>query len=222
MPYETVSLELDVYADVVRPAEKLRGEWLLRRLGLRKRDETPSGAVARSHPALYKLGRVQPRVAELAFLAAAATVIGDVTIGRDSSIWFGAVLRGDNGPIRIGEGSNLQDGAVVHSHPEGEVALGNHVSVGHQSLLHGCTIHDRVLIGMQVCIMDGATISEDSIVAAGSLVTRDKIYPPGVLIQGSPARVVRNLNASDLQYIRRNAREYVDRGHRYSLDLSRT
>jgi len=222
MPYEIVSLALDGYAEAVRPAEKLRSEWLLSRLRRRKRDQAPRGAVARSHPALYKLGHAQPRVAELAFLATGATVIGDVAIGRDSSIWFGAVLRGDNGPIRIGEYSNIQDGAVVHSHPEGEVTLGNQVSVGHQALLHGCTVRDRVLIGMQVCIMDGATISEDSIVAAGSLVTRDKKFPPGVLIQGSPARVVRTLNAGDLEYIRRNALEYMDRGRRYAVDLTRT
>ncbi len=222
MPYETLPFEVDTYAEAVRPAEKLRSEWLLRRLGLGKRKVASSDAIAKSHPALYKLGSVQPRVAELAFLAATATVIGDVTVGRDSSIWFGAILRGDNGPIRIGNCSNVQDGAIVHSHPDGEVTIGNLVSVGHQAILHGCVIRDRVLIGMQVCIMDGATISEDSIVAAGSLVTRDKHYPPGVLIQGSPARVVRTLNASDLQYIRRNALEYVDRGHRYSVDLVRS
>jgi len=214
-------MELSVYADVVGPADRLRSEWLLQLLGLRKRP-APSRPIAKSHPALYKLGRVCPRVADPVFLAASATVIGDVTIGRDSSIWFGAVLRGDNGPIRIGDGSNIQDGAIVHSHPDGEVSLGDHVSVGHQSLLHGCTIRDRVLIGMQVCIMDGATVSDDSIVAAGSLITKGKKYPPGVLIQGSPARVVRTLSAAELQYIRRNALEYVDRGHRYATDLVRT
>jgi len=222
MPYENPPLAFDVYAQAVRPAERLRSEWLLQRLGLRRRKDVSSDAVAISHPALYKLGDLQPRIAELAFLAAACTVIGDVTIGRDSSVWFGAILRGDNGPIRIGTGSNVQDGAVIHSHPDGEVALGNHVSVGHQCLLHGCTIGDRVLVGMKVCIMDGATIAEDSIVAAGSLITRDKHFPPGVLIQGSPARVVRTLDAGELEYIRRNAREYVDRGHRYAADLVRS
>jgi carbonic anhydrase/acetyltransferase-like protein (isoleucine patch superfamily) len=220
MPYEAASLDMSVYAEVIRPAERLRTQWLLQLLGVPDRGDASSQAIAKSHPALFRLGRARPRIADRVFLAAGATVVGNVTIGRASSIWFGAVLRGDNGPIRIGDGSNIQDGAIVHSHPEGEVTLGSHVSVGHHSVVHGCTIGDRVLIGMQVCIMDGAIISEDSIVAAGSLITRDKKYPPGVLIQGTPARVVRALSASDLHYIRRNALEYVERGHRYATELT--
>jgi len=220
MAYQAASLELTGYVEVMGLAERLRGQWLRQLLGLR--DRSNSRAIANSHPALYKLGHARPRVAEPVFLAPGAAVVGDVTIGRDSSVWFGTVLRGDNGPIRIGDSSNIQDGAVVHSHPEGEVSLGSFVSVGHQSLLHGCTIRDRVLIGMQVCVMDGALVSEDCIVAAGSLITKGKKYPPGVLIQGTPARVVRTLSASEIQYVRRNALEYVDRGHRYATDLTRT
>jgi carbonic anhydrase/acetyltransferase-like protein (isoleucine patch superfamily) len=222
MAHDVASLETSGYTEIVHSAENLRTEWLLKLLGLRKRGEARGRATVKSHPALYALGMCRPRVADPVFFAPGATVVGDVTIYRDSSVWFGAVLRGDNGPIHIGDSSNVQDGAVVHSHSGGEVAIGSHVSVGHQALLHGCTIGDRVLIGMKACIMDGATVSDDTIVAAGSLITRGKKFPPGVLIQGTPARVVRALSAADLQYIRRNAVEYVDRAHCYAADLVRS
>ena len=175
---------------------------------------TPGGVV-------YRLGSLYPELAETVFVADGARIIGQVTMGAESSVWFGAVMRGDNGPIRIGNGSNVQDCAILHSHPGGSVALGAYVSVGHQSIIHGCTIADRVLIGMQAVIMDGVELAEDTIVAAGSVVPMHKKYPPGVLLQGAPAKVVRQLSSADIEYIERNALEYVERSRRYARELAR-
>jgi len=217
-------------ADVVREAVYQRGSALKRFLTTRQRRAgskhrgagtldllnrtTPGGVV-------YRLGSLYPELAETAFVADGARIIGQVTMGAESSVWFGAVMRGDNGPIRIGNGSNVQDCAILHSHPGGSVALGAYVSVGHQSIIHGCTIADRVLIGMQAVIMDGVELGEDTIVAAGSVVPMHKKYPPGVLLQGAPAKVVRQLSSADIEYIERNALEYVQRSRRYALELAR-
>ena len=175
---------------------------------------TPGGVV-------YRLGSLFPELAETVFVADGARIIGQVTMGPESSVWFGAVMRGDNGPIRIGNGSNVQDCAILHTHPGGSVALGAFVSVGHQSIIHGCTIADRVLIGMQAVIMDGVELAEDTIVAAGSVIPMHKKFPPGVLLQGAPAKVVRQLNGAEIEYIERNALEYVERSRRYARELAR-
>lgn len=217
-------------ADVIREAVYQRGSALRRFLVTRQRGAgskhrgpetlvlqkraTPGGVV-------YRLGSLYPELAESVFVADGARIIGQVTMGPESSVWFGAVMRGDNGPIRIGNGSNVQDCAILHSHPGGRVALGAFVSVGHQSIIHGCTIADRVLIGMQAVIMDGVELAEDTIVAAGSVVPMHKKFPPGVLLQGAPARVVRQLSSADIEYIERNALEYVQRSRRYARELAR-
>src|SRR5882757_2586007 len=218
-PREAAPLKVQDYAEVVRSAEQLRVATVRRWLGLRSREDRAPRAPAPSHPALHRLGDLCPQLADKIFLARNAAVIGDVTIGPDSSIWFGAVVRGDNGSIHIGAGSNIQDLAALHAHPGGQVTVGNSVSVGHMAVLHGCTIGDRVLIGMQACIMDDAEVGEDSIVAAGALITKGKKFAARSLIQGSPARCVRKLNDSDVEYIRRNASEYVDRGRWYLSNL---
>ncbi len=151
-------------------------------------------------------------------MADGARIIGQVTMGPESSVWFGAVMRGDNGPIRIGNGSNVQDCAILHTPPGGSVALGAFASVGQQSIIHDCTIADRVLIDMQAVMMDGMELGEDTIVATGSVIPMHKIFPPGVLLlQGAPARVVRQLSSADIEYIERNALEYIERSRRYAL-----
>jgi carbonic anhydrase/acetyltransferase-like protein (isoleucine patch superfamily) len=218
---EAAPLKVQDHAQVVRSAEQLRAAAVLGWLGLRPRAERARRRLTSRHPALHRLGDLCPQLLGKIFLARNAAVVGDVTIGVDSSIWFGAVVRGDNGSIHIGAGSNIQDLAAVHAHPGGQVSVGDSVSVGHMAVLHGCTIRDRVLIGMQACIMDDAEVGEDSIVAAGALITKGKKFAPRSLIQGSPARCVRTLNDSDIAYIQRNATEYVDRGRWYLANLHR-
>ena len=217
-------------ADVVREAVYARSSALRRFLATRQRAVRPKHGgpetldlLKRATPGgvVYRLGSLYPELAETVFVADGARIIGQVTMGPESSVWFGAVMRGDNGPIRIGNGSNVQDCAILHSHPGGSVALGAFVSVGHQSIIHGCTIADRVLIGMHAVIMDGVELAEDTIVAAGSVIPMHKKFPPGVLLQGSPAKVVRQLSSADIQYIERNALEYVERSRCYARELAR-
>jgi len=217
-------------ADVIREAVYQRGSALRRFLatgrrgaGSKHRGPKTLDLLNRTMPdgVVYRLGSLYPELAETVVVADGARIIGQVTMGPESSAWFGAVIRGDNGPIRIGNGSNVQDCAILHSHPGGRVALGAFVSIGHQSIIHGCTIADRVLIGMQAVIMDGVELAEDTIVAAGSVIPMHKKFPPGVLLQGAPAKVVRQLTSADIAYIERNALEYVERSRRYVLELAR-
>ena len=217
-------------ADVIREAVYQRSSALRRFLATRQRAARPKhrGPETLDLPkrptpggVVYRLGSLYPSLAETVFVADGARIIGQVTMGPESSVWFGAIMRGDNGPIRIGNGSNVQDCAILHTHPGGSVALGAFVSVGHQSIIHGCTIADRVLIGMQAVIMDGVELAEDTIVAAGSVIPMNKKFPPGVLLQGAPAKVVRQLSGADIGYIERNALEYVARSRRYARELAR-
>ncbi len=151
----------------------------------------------------------RPKIAESAFVAPGATVIGDVSLGEKSSIWYQSVLRADIESIRIGEGSNLQDGVVVHLASDLGTDVGNYVTVGHRALLHACHIEDEVLIGMGAIIMDGARIGARSIVAAGSIVTKGTIVPSGSLVMGTPARVIRELPLDEQKSIRNWAEKYV-------------
>jgi len=148
--------------------------------------------------------------AEAAFVAGSAAVVGDVVLGRDASIWYGAVIRGDLKGIRIGERSNIQDGAILHVTCELGVDMGEDVTVGHGAILHGCTVERECLIGMGAIILDGALIGEGSIVAAGSLVPERRIVPPGSLVMGTPATVVREVRLEERQKIRDMARAYVE------------
>lgn len=148
--------------------------------------------------------------AEAAFVAGSASVVGDVVLGRDASIWYGAVIRGDLKGIRIGERSNIQDGAILHVTRELGVDMGEDVTVGHGAILHGCTVERECLIGMGAIILDGALIGEGSIVAAGSLVPERRIVPPGSLVMGTPATVVREVRLEERQKIRDMARAYVE------------
>jgi len=158
-----------------------------------------------------------PRVAATAYVDVSAQVIGDVELGADASVWMNAVVRGDVGPIRIGARTSVQDLTVVHcTRGKHFATLGADVTVGHSVTLHGCTVRDRVLVGMAATIMDGAVIEEDSIVGAGALVTPGATFPPRSLIVGAPARVKRPLTDEEVASILQSARNYVEytREHR--------
>ncbi|MDR1893328.1 MAG: gamma carbonic anhydrase family protein [Spirochaetales bacterium] len=133
------------------------------------------------------------------FVAWNAHINGDVVLGRDSSVWYGCTLRGDTGPIRVGDQTNVQDGSILHNSAGTSLTIGNRVTVGHGVILHGCTVGDNCLIGMGSVILDRAVIGENSIVGAGSLVTQGKIFPPGSLIVGSPARLIRSLTPDEIE-----------------------
>lgn len=144
-----------------------------------------------------------------------AAVNGDVTLGRGCSVWYNAVIRGDVSPIVIGEDTNIQDNAVLHTSHGLPLVLGRGVTVGHGAILHSCTVEDNVLIGMGAIVLDGAVIGRDSIVGAGALVTKNTQVPPGSMVLGSPAKVKRALTGEEIAAIRENAREYVTIQSRY-------
>ena len=161
----------------------------------------------------YKGKKTQ--IAESAWLAPNSTVIGDVTIEEGASIWFGAVLRGDNQPIHIGRGSNIQDNSTLHCNRYSGMTVGENVTVGHNVVLHSCTIGDNCLIGMGAIVMDDAVIGENSIVGAGALVTPGKIFPPNSLIMGSPARVKSEVTEEALRSATSAGEEYRKRAEEY-------
>ncbi|MBE2185752.1 MAG: gamma carbonic anhydrase family protein [Rhodothermales bacterium] len=155
------------------------------------------------------LGRL-PRLAASCFVADNATVVGDVTMGECGSIWFQAVVRGDVHRIRIGDRTNVQDGAILHvTNRTAPLTVGSDVTVGHGAILHGCTVHDRVLVGMGAVVMDHAVIGEDCLIGARALVTERTVVPPRSLVIGSPAKVVRSLTDDEVARIQKNADGYV-------------
>jgi gamma-carbonic anhydrase len=157
-----------------------------------------------------------PQVHPAAFVDSSAQVIGDVVIGSDSSVWMNAVVRGDVNTIRIGARTNLQDGVVVHvMHDTNPTHIGDDVTVGHGAIVHGCTVSDRVLIGMGAIVLNGATIESDSIVAAGSVVTERSVLPSRSLIMGAPAKVKRALTDAEVASIVESAKHYVDLSKNY-------
>lgn len=149
------------------------------------------------------------------FLAPNATVLGDVTLGDRVGIWFGAVVRADKDRIAIGADSNVQDNCVVHTSAGRPVTIGREVSVGHGAVLHGCTIGDRVLVGMGAIVLNGAVIGEDSLIGAGAVVTEGAEIPPNSVVLGVPGRVVKQTTDEQRADIRRNAASYVDLAGRY-------
>jgi carbonic anhydrase/acetyltransferase-like protein (isoleucine patch superfamily) len=169
--------------------------------------------------ALYEIDGVAPQLAEGAWAAPSADLIGDVRLGARASIWFGAIVRADNTPIIFGEESNFQDGAIGHSDPGAPLTIGARVTVGHQAILHGCTIEDEALIGMGSRILNGAVIGTQSIVGAGALVTEGKIFEPRSLIVGSPARAVRALTDEQVAMLRLSAAHYVEKAAKYARAL---
>jgi len=152
--------------------------------------------------AIYQLGENTPSVPESAYVADEAVLIGKVVLGEHASIWPGAVLRADNDTIRIGNSSNVQEGAVLHTDPGLELNIGDFVTVGHQAMLHGCTIGDGSLVGIQAVILNRAVIGKDCLVGAGAIVTEGKTFPDRSLILGAPAKVVRELSDEDIARIR--------------------
>ena len=159
---------------------------------------------------------IRPTIADSAFIEETAAVIGDVAIGEQSSVWFNTVIRGDVHYIRIGNRTNVQDLRVVHvSHDAYQTVLGDDVTVGHHVVLHGCTIKDRVLIGMGSILMDGVVIGEDCVVGAGALITEQTVLPPKSLILGSPAKVKRSVTDKELAWIRESAQNYVRYARQY-------
>ena len=171
--------------------------------------------------AVYALDELTPELAESAWVAEGAQVMGNVRMAADASVWFGCVLRGDTETISIGEGSNIQDGSVLHADHGKPLTVGKRVTVGHQVMLHGCTIGDESLIGIGAVILNGAVIGKNCLVGARALVTEGKTFPDGSMILGSPAKVVRQLSPEEIEGLRRSARHYVDNAKRFAKGLKR-
>lgn len=170
---------------------------------------------------IYQYKDKKPTIAESAYVAEEAVIIGAVELGDNVSVWAGAVLRGDNELIRLGNGSNAQECAIFHTDPGFPLTVGQRVTVGHQAMLHGCTVGDGCLIGIQAVILNGAEIGEESLVGAGALVTEGKKFPPRSLIIGSPAKAVRTLTDEDIAGMRKNAANYIERGQAFKTDLKK-
>jgi carbonic anhydrase/acetyltransferase-like protein (isoleucine patch superfamily) len=171
--------------------------------------------------AIFELERMVPRIADSAWVADSAQVIGNVALDDDVSVWFGVVVRGDTEIIRIGRGSNIQDLSVLHADVGMPLTVGEGVTVGHKVMLHGCTIGDGCLIGIGAVILNGARIGKHCLVGAGSLVTEGKEFPDGSMILGSPARAVRPLTTTQLEDLRHSAQQYVDNARRFRTGLSK-
>ncbi|RST30182.1 gamma carbonic anhydrase family protein [Sphingomonas ginkgonis] len=168
---------------------------------------------------LYALDHHHPLLAADAWVAPSADLIGEVRLGERASVWFGAVLRGDNTPLVVGADSNVQDGAVGHSDPGFPLTIGRGVTVGHQAILHGCTIGDGALVGMGARILNGAVIGAGCLVGAGALVTEGKSFEEGWLIVGAPARAVRRLSDEERDRLGGSARLYVAKAKRFAAEL---
>ncbi|MDM0076354.1 gamma carbonic anhydrase family protein [Variovorax sp. J2P1-59] len=171
--------------------------------------------------ALYELDGVAPQLGEGAWVADSAQVMGNVVLAENASVWFGAVLRGDNEAMRIGRNSNVQDLSMLHSDPGCPLTIGDNVTIGHQVMLHGCTIGDNSLIGIQAVILNNAKIGRNSIVGAGSVVTEGKEFPDNSLIIGSPAKVVRTLDDAAAEKLRHGAEHYIENGRRFAKGLKK-
>ncbi|MEO7336598.1 MAG: gamma carbonic anhydrase family protein [Caldimonas sp.] len=171
--------------------------------------------------AIYRVHDEIPRIAPTAWVADSAQVMGNVILEEGANIWFGAVLRGDNEPLTIGRSSNVQDGSVIHSDMGFPMTLGAEVTIGHQVMLHGCTVGDGSLIGIQSVILNGARIGRNCLVGAGSLVTEGKEFPDGSMIVGRPAKVVRPLTPEQIAGLRQIAVHYVANAERFRAGLVR-
>lgn len=168
---------------------------------------------------LYPYNSIMPKVDPTVFVAPGAHIIGDVEIGEESTIWFNAVLRGDEAPIKIGKRCSIQDNATCHLYEGSPLYVGDEVTVGHNVILHGCNVGNRSIVGMGSTILDGAEIGEESIIGANSLVSPGKKFPPRSLILGSPAKVVRELNDKDFELIQLSIDTYVQKGKEFREQL---
>jgi carbonic anhydrase/acetyltransferase-like protein (isoleucine patch superfamily) len=170
---------------------------------------------------IYAFEELTPTIDPDAWVAPSADVIGDAQLAAGASVWFGAVIRADNTPIVIGPRSNVQEGAMLHSDPGAPLTVGEDCTIGHHAILHGCTIGNRVLVGMGAVVLNRAVIGEDCLIGAGALVTEGKTFPPGSLIVGSPARAVRELDDTTRAALKLSAESYADRQRRFRAGLKR-
>jgi carbonic anhydrase/acetyltransferase-like protein (isoleucine patch superfamily) len=169
--------------------------------------------------AVYRLGDETPVISASAYVAPSAAVIGKVILAEHSTVWFGATLRGDNEVISIGAHSNVQDAAVLHTDPGFPLTIGANVSIGHQAMMHGCTVGEGSLIGIQSIVLNGAVIGKGCLVGAGALITEGKVFADGSLIFGAPAKVVRELSAEERENLLNVAANYAERGAYYRAHL---
>lgn len=169
---------------------------------------------------LYALGPLHPTLARGSWVAPTATLVGDVHLGEKATVWFGAVLRGDNDTITVGHGSNVQDNAVLHADQGVPLTIGQNVTVGHQAMLHGCTIGDNSLVGIQAVVLNHARIGRNCLVGAGALVTEGKQFEDGWLILGAPAKAVRPLTAEEIAGLAKSAANYQAHAARYNRELT--
>ena len=171
--------------------------------------------------AVYALNNTDPQLHETAWVADSATVIGNVRLHADASVWYGAVVRGDNEPIVIGIGTNVQENAVLHTDMGFPMTLGSYVTVGHQAMLHGCTVGDGSLIGIQAIVLNGAKIGRDCLIGAGALIPEGKVIPDRSVVVGSPGKIVRELTDADIARIRAGADSYIARAAAFRSQLAR-
>jgi carbonic anhydrase/acetyltransferase-like protein (isoleucine patch superfamily) len=171
--------------------------------------------------AIYELDGKAPRMGQGAWVADSAEVIGDVQLGDNASVWFGVVIRGDTETIRVGRNTNIQDQSMLHADTGVPLTLGDNVTVGHQVMLHGCTIGDGSLIGIQAVVLNKARIGRNCIVAAGSVVTEGKNFPDNSLIVGSPAKAMRTLSEEQVKLLSRLSEHYVENALRYQRNFKK-
>ena len=164
---------------------------------------------------IYRIGDKLPQLDSSVWIAPNATVIGDVRLAANVSIWWGAVLRGDNDPITIGEGTNIQDGSILHTDDGIPITMGCNITVGHMVMLHGCTVGDGTLVGIKSVVLNGAVIGKNCLIGANTLIPEGKVIPDRSVVMGSPGKVVRELTDEQLARIARNAPHYVQNAQRY-------
>lgn len=169
---------------------------------------------------IYRLANVAPNLTDSNFIAPNATLIGDVILGEQASIWFNVVIRADLAQINIGAKTNIQDGSILHVDAKFPMSIGRNVTVGHKVMLHGCTIGDNTLIGMNAVVLNGAKIGKNCLIGANSLVTENMEVPDGHLVLGSPAKVIKALDSSTTETFTKSALHYVENGQRYLADLT--
>jgi carbonic anhydrase/acetyltransferase-like protein (isoleucine patch superfamily) len=170
---------------------------------------------------VYQLADIAPEIDSSAYLTDSANIIGKVKIEACASIWFDVTIRGDNELITVGENSNVQEGCILHTDPGFPLTISKNVTIGHQAMLHGCTIGEGSLIGIQAVVLNGAKIGKNCLVGAGALVTEGKEFPDNSLIVGAPAKVLRTLSEDDILRMHKNTQHYVDRAQDYKTQLKR-
>jgi len=175
--------------------------------------------VGRRSNMIYQLGERRVRAEGEYFIAESAVVIGNVLLLANASVWFNAVIRGDNELITIGENSNVQDGSVLHTDPGSPIVIGSHVTIGHKAMLHGCTIGDNSLVGINAVVLNGAKIGRNCLIGANALVTEGKEIPDNSMVLGSPGKVVRELTPPQIEGLRQSAQHYVENARRFKRDL---